>query len=110
MEYLIPALLLLLIVGGAVTFFVLMVTRKRDPNAQDGGTPSVGRDSTPLGDTSQHAGEQSEDGETVSPSDARGGAGGTYASTGAPGSRRGDERDERDEPPTESERLANREP
>ena len=106
MEYLIPALLLLVIIGGAVTFFVLTVTRKSDPNAKDGGTPSFGRDDTPLGDTSQHAGEQNGEGETIRPSDAQGRAGGT----GRAASRRTDEGEGRDEPPTESERLANREP
>jgi hypothetical protein len=113
MEFVVPALVVLLLVAGAVTFFVLTVTRKSDSNAQDGGTPSFGRDPTPLGDTAEHSGEQSADGETVTSTDARGRAGGTgratsgSASTGAIGARVADAEPA---PATESERLANREP
>jgi hypothetical protein len=60
MGYVIAAILVLLIVAAGVTFFVLRSTKtgreasiaQPDPN-------------TPLGDTDQHAGEQTSSGETV---------------------------------------------
>jgi len=103
-EYLIPAVLVLLIVGGAVTLFVLNATRKGGANADDGGAPGTGIDHTPLGDTSEHAGEQTSSGETVRQPER------------TPADRPAGERPSRPRepaadaaaPPTESERLANR--
>jgi hypothetical protein len=60
MGYVIAAILVLLIVAAGVTFFVLRSTRTgqeasiAEPDAN-----------TPLGDTDQHAGEQTDAGETV---------------------------------------------
>ena len=66
MEYVIPAVLVILLVGGFVTFLVLNATKKSGPVAEtdDEGAPGIGRDPTPLGDTTEHAGEQSESGAT----------------------------------------------
>ena len=74
MMYLIPALLVLLIVGGFVTFMALNAAKKSGP-AADGkgeGPPGIGGDDAPLGDTSEHAGSEAEDGTTVG--DVEGGA------------------------------------
>src|SRR5919107_133144 len=77
MGYVIAAVVLLLIVAAGVTFFVLNASsRQRQSAAADpghgGGTPGseaaivAPDEKTPLGDTDQHAGEQTEDGRTVS--------------------------------------------
>jgi hypothetical protein len=56
MEYVIPAVIVLLLVAGFVTFLVL----------------KAGQDETPLGDTDEHAGEQSVHGTTArDPEEAR---------------------------------------
>jgi hypothetical protein len=72
MEYLIPAVLLLILIGGFVTFLVLNATKKSGPvaDADDEGAPGMGGDDTPLGDTTEHAGEQTEHGTTVGGQDA----------------------------------------
>jgi hypothetical protein len=73
MGYVIAAILVLLLVAGFVTFFVLNSMRKgsgegaQDPSAGasgHSGAPGIGGDETPLGDTTEHAGEQSEEGVT----------------------------------------------
>ena len=119
MGYVIAAVVLLLIVAAGVTFFVLNASsRQRQSAAADPGhgegTPGseaaiVAPDErTPLGDTDQHAGEQTEEGRTVSgregegrepargsvPPAGEGGVGGEGESGGPTG--------------PESERLANR--
>ena len=73
MGYVIAALLVLLIVGGFVFFLVTNATKKSnvsdagDPGAEQNSLAIVGSDDeTPLGDTSQHAGAQTEEGTTVS--------------------------------------------
>src|SRR5918992_6002897 len=77
MGYVIAAVVLLLIVAAGVTFFVLNATkRQRQSAAADSGhgegTPGseaaivAPDEQTPLGDTDQHAGEQTEEGRTVS--------------------------------------------
>jgi hypothetical protein len=103
MGYVIAAVILLLIVGAGVAFMVLNATRKqRQASAADsehgGGTPGSEAaivspdDATPLGDTDQHAGEQTREGKTVRGQDAdrSGGTGravgGGYAGTGGIGS------------------------
>jgi hypothetical protein len=58
MEYVIAAVVVLLLVGGFAVFLVLKATGR-------GGAPAIGTDETPLGDTEQHAGEQTEAGTTV---------------------------------------------
>ncbi len=61
MEYLIPAIILLLLVGGFITFMVMQAT-KRSAHAtatdSDDAAPGQGADESPLGDTTQHAGQQ----------------------------------------------------
>jgi hypothetical protein len=65
MEYVIPILLVILLVAGFVTFLVMNATKKAGPNAEgESGPPGVGTDETPLGDTTEHAGEQTSEGTT----------------------------------------------
>jgi hypothetical protein len=76
MEYVLVAILVLLIVAAGVTAFVLKATRAgrqsaaKDP-AHGEGVPGSDAaivapdEKTPLGDTDQHAGEQTEEGRTV---------------------------------------------
>ena len=82
MEYVAVGILLLLLIGGFVTFLVMQATRRSSPATahDDADAPGIGTDQTPLGDTSQHAGEQSASGETVSGNDAER-SGGTGAAT-----------------------------
>lgn len=77
MGYVIAALLVLLIVGGLVFLLVTNATKKSnvsdagDPGAEQNSLSIIGSDDgTPAGDTSQHAGEQTEHGTTVSGQDA----------------------------------------
>src|SRR5688500_8195368 len=92
MGYVIAAVLVLLIVGGFVLFLVTNATKKSnvsdagDPGADQNSMSIVGSDDeTPAGDTSQHAGEQSEQGTTVGGQDA-----GAHGGTGAPPTPPGD--------------------
>ena len=112
MVYVIPAVIVVLLVAGFVTFLVLNTTRKGGAVADDEQPPGIGEDRTPLGDTSEHAGEQSQHGATVDdpeqdrgtrqdPSDA--------AHIGHPGEGEGRERLEFDDERPRSERLADRE-
>ena len=66
MEYVIPAVLVILLIGGFVAFMVLNATKKQGPAAKGDGAPGIGTDDTPLGDTSELAGEQSAEGVTES--------------------------------------------
>ena len=113
MEYVIPAVLVLLLVAGFVTFLVLNATRKSGPAAgRDERPPGIGKDEeTPLGDTTEHAGEQTEAGTTArdpeqaefdrdDPEKA--------AHVGRPGEGEGHERLEFEDERPRSERLANR--
>jgi hypothetical protein len=61
MGYVIAAILVVLIVGAAIAFFVRSATARKG-QAQIA-APDEG---TPLGDTDQHAGEQTRAGETAS--------------------------------------------
>jgi hypothetical protein len=111
MEYLIPIMLVLLLISGVVTFMVLNATKQSKPSEADDSDDSdpktmAASDDSPLGDTTEHAGEQSEEGETVEGPEGEGeGKGGGSASgiDGGAGSA-GSETDTR----PESERLANR--
>jgi hypothetical protein len=109
MGYVIAGILVLLLVGLFVTFFVVNATKKSgragpsDPGAE--GTPPgiASPDSSPLGDTTEHAGEQRE-GHTAkdperSAGEASSGGGGEKPRVGDPGP---------EVPRPESERLANR--
>jgi hypothetical protein len=78
MSYVIPLLIVVLLVAGFITFLVMNATR-RGRGAGRGGqpaSPGIGGDATPLGDTAEHAGPQTESGRTVGRPDA-GGPGGT---------------------------------
>ena len=113
MEYVIPAVLVILLVAGFVTFLVLNATRKSGPVAagRDERPPGIGRDETPLGDTTEHAGEQTEQGITArdpeqaesQPADPS-----KAAHVARPGEGEGRERLEFDDEQPRSERLANR--
>jgi hypothetical protein len=71
MEYVIPIVIVMIAVTGFVTFLVINATSKRSADAAgDKGTPGIGQDETPLGDTSEHAGRQTDDGATVGDQDA----------------------------------------
>ena len=111
MGYVIAGIIVLLIVAVAVTWLVMSATSRRQQP-----TAIVAADETPMGDTAQHAGEQSESGATVSdPESAERGidpAGGEQ-----PGGGEGPQRPERPEdrqmrdsgaPQPQSERLADR--
>ena len=67
MEYVIVALIVLLLVAGFSAYLVMNATRKSGPVAErrDEGPPGIGPDETPLGDTTEHAGEQTEEGTTA---------------------------------------------
>jgi hypothetical protein len=115
MEYVIPVVLVILLVAGFVTFLVLNATKKSGPVADsDEGAPGMGADRTPLGDTTEHAGRQTEGGTTTS--DAESGAAERSADAdGAAHSRRPGEGEgserldyEGDQPRPASERLADR--
>jgi hypothetical protein len=84
MEYVVVAVIVLIVVAIGVTLFVVSATRRQRPAAI-----AAPDDKTPLGDTDQHAGEQTAEGRTVDQPEQR----------------------EPAEPDTpESPRLANREP
>jgi len=115
MEYVIPVVLVIVLVGGFVTFLVLNATKKSGPVADaDEGAPGIGADRTPLGDTTEHAGRQTDGGATKS--DAESGAAGERSDPDAaahvrrPGEGEGAERIEfeGDQPRPASERLADR--
>jgi hypothetical protein len=108
MAYLIPIVVVLLVVSGFVTFVVLRATRQSKPSeaenseAADPGTMAA-TDPSPLGDTTEHAGDQSHGGETVDAPEGEGDGGGKAPEGGAD---KGEERPEQPRP--ESERLADR--
>ena len=85
MEYVIPVVLVVVLIAGFVTYLVINATRKSGP-AAEAGSPGIGRDPTPLGDTTEHAGEQSEHGTTTGDQDAEEAGGtGRPATSGAAG-------------------------
>ena len=80
MEYVIPILVVILLVAGFVVFLVTNAAKKGGPNAEgQSGPPGMGTDETPLGDTTQHAGEQTSEGTTP-----RGQDDGRFAGRGRP--------------------------
>jgi hypothetical protein len=106
MGYVIVAVLVLLIVVAGVALFLRSARQPRGAAAADrdlgGGTPGTDAAiaapdrNTPLGDTDQHAGVQTQEGATVAGQDAEGSGGtgravgGGYAGTGEVGDRRRD--------------------
>jgi hypothetical protein len=103
MGYVIAAILVLLIVAAGVTFFVLRSTRTGQEASIAEPDPN-----TPLGDTDQHAGEQTSAGETVAGHE-EGGAPGTRGSRPpAGGGGEGGEAEGGTPVVPESERLSDR--
>jgi hypothetical protein len=97
MGYVIAAILVVLIVGAVVTFMVMQSAKRSnvsdaDDPGREGSAGMLGSDSgSPVGDTREHAGEQSSEGATVGAQDAdrHGGTGGPqggYAGSGETGS------------------------
>ena len=110
MEYLIPIMLVLLLVAGAVTFVVMNATRKSKPSEAESGQESdpktmAATDSSPLGDTTEHAGDQSQEGETVRAPEGEGEGEGERSASG--GDSEG-AKERSDDTRPESERLADR--
>src|SRR4051794_37758770 len=106
MGYVIAVIVVLLLVAGFITFFVINAANKggsaspSDPGVEGNPSGIAAPDESPLGDTTQHAGEQTA-GQTVDEPEHAYGAGGRAGrpSVGDPGP-------EARQP--ESERLANR--
>jgi hypothetical protein len=69
MGYVIAGIFVLLLVTGFIAFLVLNSTRKGGPVARDAGSPGVGQDESPLGDTTEHAGEASDPERPARPED-----------------------------------------
>jgi hypothetical protein len=97
MGYVIAGILVILIVGAFIMFLVTQSAKRgnvsdADDPGREGSPGMLGSDpGSPVGDTSEHAGEQSGEGETVADQDAdrHGGTGsaqGGYAGTGPAGS------------------------
>ncbi|HEX5617959.1 MAG TPA: hypothetical protein VFX51_06040 [Solirubrobacteraceae bacterium] len=106
MGYVIAGILVVLIVAAAIAFFVSSATRRK------GQASIAAPDSTPLGDTEEHAGEHSREGETVADPEAGRGIDPSESSPGVGGPGEGGVGGEGEgsRPVTpESERLANRE-
>jgi len=116
MEYVIPIVLVLLLVSGFVTFLVLNATKKSKPSeaqASEDKAPTnmaAADEDSPLGDTSEHAGEQSEQGHTVRDPEGGGEGGSEGGAPVRPGEGEGGESGGSGEsaPQPESEKLANR--
>jgi hypothetical protein len=103
MGYVIAAIVVLLIVGAGVTFMVISATRR-----QRQASIVAPDENTPLGDTDQHAGEQTPEGRTPSPPEAEGERrGGGTAPSGGEGGVGGEGEGGRPVTP-DSEHLANR--
>jgi hypothetical protein len=103
MGYVIAAIIVLLIVSAGVTFMVISATRR-----QRQASIVAPDENTPLGDTDQHAGEQTEEGRTVRPPESGGDRrGGGSAPSGGGGGVGGEGEGGRPVTP-ESERVANR--
>ena len=66
MGYVIAAILVVLIVGAGIAFFMSKAMNRRGQ-----ATIAAPDEGTPLGDTDQHAGEQTPEGETVDQPEAR---------------------------------------
>jgi hypothetical protein len=106
MGYVIAGILVVLIVAAGVAFFTMRATQRK------GQASIAAPDSTPLGDTEQHAGEQSREGETVDDPEAGRGVdpSGPSPGIGGPGEGGvGGEGEGSQSVTPESERLANRE-
>jgi hypothetical protein len=107
MGYVIAGILVLLLVAGFVTFLVLNSMRKGSARSDHSGPAGIGPDPTPLGDTSEHAGEQTTAGETAEDPERDPGEAG-YDPAGPERSEDRGRRDAGATPQPESERLADR--
>src|SRR5215213_3380053 len=108
MEYLIPIFLVLLLVTGFTTFLVLNATRKSKPSEAENSDDNDPRtmaasDPSPLGDTTEHAGEQTGHGETAEDPEGAG-----QEVRGGHGAAPGLSPEDADVPRPQSERLAGR--
>src|SRR3954471_24522678 len=108
MAYLIPIVLVLLLVTGFVTFLVLNATKKSKPseaeNSDDNDPQTMAAaDPSPLGDTTEHAGEQTGRGERAESPEVAG-----QEVRGAHGPAPGLSPEDADAPRPDSERLAGR--
>jgi hypothetical protein len=65
MAYVIVGIVVVLVIAGLVAYVVMNASRKSGAAAVDDGTPGIGRDATPLGDTAEHAGDHDGAGRTV---------------------------------------------
>src|SRR3954454_7915880 len=87
MAYVVIGILFLLVLGAGITVLVMANTKESAPATGDdetaNATPFSGPDHTPVGDTAQHAGQQDQQGRTVTPNDAAE-RGGTGAQTSGP--------------------------
>jgi hypothetical protein len=92
MAYVLVGILVILIIGGFILFMVMNASERSnvsdagDPGRE--GSPSMlgSEPGTPVGDTAQHAGEQTESGETVAGQDAERHGGTGRPQTGYAGS------------------------
>ena len=110
MGYVIAGIVVLLLVAGFITFMVLNATKQSKPSeaqdSEDSDPKSMAAsDASPLGDTTEHAGEQSEQGHTVKDPEGGGAGEGGGSARGIDGGA-GDTGTGEDTRP-ESERLAN---
>ena len=88
MEYVAIGILFLLVLGGGITMLVMAQTKASAPETGEddetsGAAPFSGSDQTPVGDTAQHAGQQDDQGQTVTANDASQ-SGGTGGQTSGP--------------------------
>jgi hypothetical protein len=106
MEYALVGIVVLLLVTGFVAFFVFNATKKgggadpADPGAEGNPAGIAAPDESPLGDTTQHAGDQQEGRTVEDPERAGRGPGGDRQGGG--------DDDGRETPAPASERLADR--
>src|SRR3954449_9925714 len=108
MAYLIPILVVLLLVSGFITFLVLNATKSSKPseaeNSEDTSPGTMAAtDPSPLGDTTEHAGEQTEGGETAEDPEGAG-----EVARGGHGTGPGVSAEGADVPRPDSERIADR--
>jgi hypothetical protein len=110
MTYVIPIILVLLLVAGVVTFMVLNATKQSKPSEAEGSEDKdpkkmAASDPSPLGDTTEHAGRQSDEGHTTQDPEGEGQGEGGGSARGIDGGA-GDSATGEDARP-ESERLGN---
>jgi hypothetical protein len=108
MGYVIAAIIVLLVVAGFVTFLVMNSMRKGSTVAPGGGPPGIGRDETPLGDTTEHAGRQTPSGKVAEDPERNAGESGFDPAAPRPEDRQRRDAGATRAPQPKSERLADR--